>query len=645
MIDKRRILTNVFAVDQTHYIRILFIRLLIILLLFSICRFLFYLFNISSFSESDAADIASAFLYGIRFDISAIVYFNLLFISLHLIPNPYREKTFYRFFMKLTFFVFNAFAYLLNIIDFEYFKFTKKRTTFDVFGMKSDFLPLLPEYLKDYWYLVIILTALICLAWFLYRKTEWRAPSSKINYFVQSIYLIISISIFLVAARGGFQLKPLRIMDAALYASPKTIPLVLNTPFTMLQTYGRKQLVEINYMSIGEEKKLFPIQHRLQSHTPMRRKNVVIIIVESLSREFMAKYGASKSYTPFLDSLSSKALVCKNSFSNGTRSMEAIPAVLASIPHLVQDSYIYSAYQGNRINSIGSILVKEGYRTAFFHGGTNGTMGFDSFIKMAGFQKYYGRDEYNNDKDFDGLWGIYDEEFLHFTALKLDETPPPFCAAVFTLSSHHPISVPPKHAGRFEGGTLGIHKGIKYVDYALSRFFDVASKMKWYNNTIFVITGDHIPDESEDPFYRNYIGMFAVPIIFFLPDTSVQGTRNITTQHVDIMPSILDYLDYNGEFISFGRSIFDSTYTGYSYNYINDTYEIVDDKYALHFNGDKSIGLFNYTEDNLLSKNYIGMIPDIQLKLESHLKAIIQSYRHAMIADELTIGDENKIRK
>jgi len=623
--------------NQTYYIRTLFVRLFAVLILFSVCRFLFYLFNLSYFKGSGVLEIATSFLYGIRFDISAIVYFNSLYIVLYLVPTPFRERKIYRFILGIIFILFNGLALLLNIIDFEYFKFTKKRSTFDLLGMKSDFQPLLYQYIKDYWYLLLILFILIFLLWFIYRRTALKLPTLKINYFTQSILMLFSAGIFLIAARGGFQLKPVRIMDAALYASPKMIPLVLNTPFTMFQTYGRKQLKEVNYFSAADLKHIYTNKLSLQKDGSMKKMNVVIIIVESLSREFMATYGAPKSHTPFLDSLCSNALVCINSFSNGTRSMEAIPAVLSSIPHLMQDSYIFSAYQGNRINSIGSLLSEKGYRTAFFHGGTNGTMGFDSFIKIAGFQEYYGRKEYNNDKDYDGLWGIYDEEFLQFTASKLDETNQPFCAAIFTLSSHHPISIPAKYSNRFKGGTLPIHRGIEYVDYALKRFFDTASKMSWYENTIFVITGDHTPDESENSFYKNFVGMFAVPIILYAPHTSLIGIKHTITQHIDIMPSILDWLNYSGEFVAFGKSIFDNTYNGCSFNFVNGTYQIVEDNYILQFNGEESVALFNYTDDLLLKHNLIHEHPTKKEKLESHLKAIIQTYNHSMINDELTI--------
>jgi phosphoglycerol transferase MdoB-like AlkP superfamily enzyme len=511
--------------------------------------------------------------------------------------------------------------------------------------MKNDLISLVPEYLKDYWYLALILIASLVLCWYISKKIISKASPPKINYFVQWIILIFTIGLFLIGVRGGFQLKPLKVLDASLYGTPKTVPLVLNSPFTFIQSYGRKRLAETKYMSNEIAEKQFSIYHRAKSEFQMKKMNVVIIIVESLSREFMSCYGSEKSYTPFLDSLASRSLVCRNSFANGTRSMEAIPAILAGIPHLMPDSYIYSAYQGNRINSIGSLLDEKGYETAFFHGGTNGTMGFDSFVKMAGIKKYYGRSEYGNEKDFDGLWGIYDEEFLQSTAKTLETMKKPFCTTIFTLSSHEPISIPSKYKGKFTRGKLPIEQGIEYVDFALEKFFNTASKMDWYRNTIFIITGDHTPGRTQHPWYQSTVGMFEVPIMFFTPNNSLKGINNKLTSHVDIMPSVLDYLSYGGDYISFGSSIFDPLYDGLSFNLVNESYQLLHDNYALVSDDEKVMAFEKFSDEEKVSQNHLGADPVIEKQMFERLRAVLQIYRNAMIYDRLTIDSYQNITK
>src|SRR6267378_3616529 len=161
-----------------------------------------------------------------------------------------------------------------------------------------------------------------------------------------------------------------------------------------------------------------------------------------------------------------------------------------------------------------SILGEKGYSTSFYHGGTNGTMGFDAFSRLAGFDTYYGRNEYNNEKDFDGNWGIWDEEFFRYFAHNLDGTKQPFFSTVFSLSSHHPFALPSRYQGKFKEGSLPIHKSIRYTDYSLQQFFKTAASMPWFSNTLFVITADHTGPAGSS-FYDQRYGMYQIPILFY----------------------------------------------------------------------------------------------------------------------------------
>ena len=175
---------------------------------------------------------------------------------------------------------------------------------------------------------------------------------------------------------------------------------------------------------------------------PMHKKNVFVIILESFSSEHIGALthqigNKNTDFTPFLDSLAEKSLVFEG-FANGKRSIEGIPAILASLPTWMTEDFITSQYSSNKFNSLASILKAEGYNTSFFHGGKNGTMGFDAFSKSAGFEFYYGKNEYPDQSDFDGSWGISDEPYLQYIAKTLNTTPEPFlgsCIYAFVASS------------------------------------------------------------------------------------------------------------------------------------------------------------------------------------------------------------------
>jgi phosphoglycerol transferase MdoB-like AlkP superfamily enzyme len=182
-------------------------------------------------------------------------------------------------------------------------------------------------------------------------------------------------------------------------------------------------------------------------------------------------------------------------------------------------------------------------------------MGFDNFTNSIGFENYYGRNEYDNDDDFDGKWGIFDHKFFDFFEKSLNEKKQPFLAAIFSLSAHHPYTLPIGFENKFPRGKIPIQQCIAYSDYSLMQFFMKAKYEKWYENTLFIITADHTSEISDSEF-NNSTGRYSIPIVYYMPNDSLLGEYSNTTQQLDIMPSVLDYLNYEYKFYSLGNSIF-----------------------------------------------------------------------------------------
>jgi phosphoglycerol transferase MdoB-like AlkP superfamily enzyme len=257
-------------------------------------------------------------------------------------------------------------------------------------------------------------------------------------------------------------------------------------------------------------------------------------------------------------------------------------------------------------------------------------MAFNAFAEKAGFEHYYGREEYNNDADYDGNWGIYDEPFLQYFSNGLSNTKQPFVGATFTLSSHHPYPIPEKYKGKFPEGELPIHKSVLYADYALKQFFTTASKAEWFKKTVFVITADHT-SLALRPFYQNCVGAMSVPIIMYSPDLNLKGKSNVVTQQTDIMPALLDLLNYDEPYIAFGKSPFDSTSAHSAFMRYDQLYQIIEDNYVLQFDGNKTINLYDFKNDSLLTINLAGKETQKEQQLENRLKAFIQDYNHRLI--------------
>ena len=209
----------------------------------------------------------------------------------------------------------------------------------------------------------------------------------------------------------------------------------------------------------------------------------------------------------------------------------------------------------------------------------------------------------------------------------------PFFNCFAMLSSHHPYAIPDRYKDKFEEGTQDIHQSLQYADYALQRFFEEASKTEWYGRTLFVLTADHT-ENSEDPYYLGRAGMYAIPLIFFKPNSELKGLNARITQHIDIMPSILDYLGYDEEYLCFGQSVFNDK-EGFSVNFLSEIYQIFIQNYLLQFDGQKSVALFNYEEDRILKNNLLPSEKERTLIMETKLKAIIQAYNQRLTENQL----------
>ena len=625
----------------------LLIRIALLLILFTLCRIVFYLFNTASFSVSPG-ELFLLLIYGFRFDLSSIILVNSLYIFFQTIPFDFRSNKTYQKILEIIFYVTNAIALLLNCADIAYFKYLFRRTNYDIIKsifIGDDFLTVFWEYVADYWYVVVVWLLIIALMVFLYKKTKRVLILSNQTYgqYLQAALVFIAVmGLSVVGFRGGFQLRPISLVTAGEYTTADNVPLVINTPFSIYCTVQKQPLTEKKYFQDDEAKRIFnPVKHNYRKDAPMRRLNVAIIIVESLSKEYIGVLNQDMEdrkytgYTPFLDSLISESLCFDNCFANSKRSIEAIPSILSGLPSLMEDAYLTSAFSGNKINSLPLLLKKYGYASMFFHGGKNGTLNLDAYAKMAGFDSYYGKKEYNNDADYDGNWGIYDEEFLKFSVNTLDTSRQPFIAAIYTLSSHHPYSIPKKYRNKFKKGMLEIHESIMYTDYSLKEFFKACSSREWYDSTLFVITADHA-SVAGTPYYLNNVGSYAIPLIFYMPGSTLKGRSHIICQQADIMASVLDFINFKEAYADFGTSVFDSTSAHFSVSYSNYNYRIIKDSFLLQFNGEKGQNMYNIIEDKLLTNNLYYKNKNKQLLLEKFLKAYLQTYHARMIKNQLT---------
>ncbi len=598
----------------------------------------------------------------LRFDSSAIFYTNALWIILMLLPLHAKECRWWHTLCKTLFVTINTIGISANLADAVYSQYTGRRTTwsfFSEFANESNLGDIFFVELLRHWYLLLLGVALLVAMILLYVRPAGKPSRPLWRYYCMQVVSLALMTLLAIGAmRGGFTtaIRPITISNANQYVNtPAEAAIVLNTPFSMIRTAGKTPFADPQYMPADQMDALYsPLHSSNQVTKQSGKKNVVVLIVESFGREYTGFYnrnlddGTYRGFTPFVDSLLAHSLTWERTYANGRKSIDGMPSVLASIPMFVEPFFLTTSSL-NDIDGLADLLVREGYSTAFFHGAENSSMGFQAFARTSGFQRYYGRTEYDADPrfggeaDFDGTWAIWDEPFLQFYATTMNDLPEPFMTAVFTASSHHPYVIPDAYKEVYpEEDPLTMYKCIRYTDNALRRFFATASQQPWYDNTIFVLTADHTNMSARDE-YRTSTGIFSVPILIFDPSGQTErGLKAGVAQQIDIMPTVLHLLGYEKPYIAFGKdlladSISQSGTRDWAVNYNNGIYQYFLGDYVLFFDGNRATALFNLSSDPLQHTNLIGTMPELEKELTQNVKAVIQSYMQRMTSNNLVV--------
>ena len=638
------------------------------MILFMLTRIAFFLENYSTFGTQMSWPLAWSMLRGgLVFDLSAVLYVNSLYLVLTLLPLHIKEAwSGWNSAMRALFTLTNAVALASNLMDSVYFRFTGRRSTVTVFSEfvnEDNIGSIIGIEFVNHWYLVLLMAAMV---WALWRLFVGVRPATGLRryYVTQLLALLIGAPLAIIGIRGSATAgtRPITVSNANQYVNrPIEASVVLNTPFSIIRSIGKKVFVTPDYMSPDAmEREYSPISRvtpdSLAAAGRKRRPNVVILIVESMGKEYMGAFNSSldggryRGYTSFLDSLASQSLTFRYSYANGRISMDAMPSVLCGLPMMVEPFFLTPASL-NDIEGLPSMLKTMGYNSAFYHGGHNISMGFSAFAHAIGFDRYFGLDEYCADKryrgmdDFDGKWAIWDEPFLQFSLDNIARQPQPFLATIFTASSHHPFKVPEKYKKLYpDEGSQPIHKVVRYTDASLRRFFERAKREPWYRNTIFVLVADHT-NQATHPEYLTDLGLYSIPILFFTPDGNLAACvrDDVIAQQTDITPTLLHLVGYDKPYLAFGCDLLATPAADtWAFSFNNGIYQYCRGPWMMQFDGQRVTAMYRFKDDPLLRHNLAGQDANGQADMERRLKAIIQQYLGRMNNNRLLPADKPK---
>ena len=631
-------------------------RVLLLYAVMMLCRIIFTLCNLDSFSHFTWAELPALIAGALQFDTASLVYIDGLWLVLSLLPFRFREKEVWQKSLFWLYFTVNTLGIIcINLADAVYFRYTQKRFTAEeiFFADNSNSLPLVLKFAAENWYLVIAAAALAALLWFGYRRKAKPEPllRSAAYYTVNTLVLLLAVTLAVGGVRGGFSrmTRPVAVPNAMQYANDaQKANIVLSNPFCILRTASSSKPEPTDWFTKEELATIYTPYHYPATDSKgggLNGRNVVIFVMESMSAEHSAYLCSDiyendevKGYVPFLDSLMRSGFVFTKMYANGKRSIQALPTIWSSIPSF-RTPFMLMPESLGETRPLPRLLRDEGYATAFFCGSERGSMGFGAYANAAGFERQFAMEDYeaqHGKGDFDGYWGIWDAPFLQYMGEELDNLPQPFLASVFTISSHHPFVVPDNLRDSLPAGHTKIHRCAAYTDSAIRRFFEVNSGKEWFANTIFAFAADHVSSEKYAPRTKVAPGNLHIIGLLYTPDGAIAGSYDRTADQTDIMPTLLGLLGYDKPYFAYGRDVLNEPCdTPISISY-DGKYMITTDDY-IYTLADGKIDSIYAIDDTERHDNLAGRIGCDSI--ERRAKALIQQYyRHAAIKS-YTVGD------
>ena len=642
--------------NRLQEIKEFLLKIGLVFILFMISRWLFIYFNSDLIKVETLSEILRLSYYGLKFDLVSIIYLQAIFIIMFFLPGRPSSNLWYNKTLSF-FYFFGSFIGLgLNFVDFAYYRFNLTRINaqfFESIENEDNKFNLILHFSFEYIHLIILYFFVVIIWIYTYRLIKVKLTKRKfdiLNLIKSSLIFLIVMFLCVGGVRGDYKksTRPITLIHAMENVNiPQHADVILNSPFTVIRTLGKTNFKSTNIFTKNEIKKIVkPIKFYPNKGNINIKPNVMIFILESMGREYWGSLNSKKNipnykgYTPFLDSLANHSLRFPNFYANSRKSIHGMPAILAGIPSF-ETAYTSSAYSNQPVESIVSVTKELGYTTSFFHGASNGSMGFLGFSKTLGFDNYYGKDEFDNDLEFDGYWGIWDEPFFQFTKEKIDNTKQPFLTTLFSVTSHEPYIIPEKYEGFFDKGYVPMHKVVGYTDYALKNFFDEAKKESWFDNTIFIFTADH-GNQTYYSYYEKIINRFANPLMIYWPKGNLNGVSLKLGQHMDIFPTIVDLIGYDKPFRSWGKSLISDTETdSFVVNYFGGgSYFMMNEDYTVVSNGEKITGFYN-SNDRGLENNLINMPNTDMENLALKFQVFLEDYMNRVVEGDMFYNDNN----
>ncbi|MDN5078074.1 LTA synthase family protein [Aliarcobacter butzleri] len=556
-------------------IKELFKVYLLFVSLFLIGRFFFYLLYFERFNDISFSESLLTFIYGLRMD-TIVICIILVIPTIFLAITPKIFSNFISKFLSIYILFFLLIALFIECASFPFFAQYDLRPNY-LFIEYLDYPQEVTSLLfKDYKFQFIAVFILIIATIKIYSKSKFINFEQvfKQNYISRILILAPILLVLFLGIRSSLGHRPVNISDA-LYSTNRVINEITKNSLHSLgyayysnkkaenniSKYGKidiKEAYKVTSLAIGidykDEKK--PFYREVKSKlTSKKQKNLVIFIQESMGAQFTGFIG-KQNFTPNLDNLAQDYLSFTNLYSNGTRSVRGLAALTSGTLPINGIEVIKRNKSQEGYFTIASLLKPYGYKSSFIYGGEA------RFDNMKGWYLGNGFDEVIEQKDFTNpiftsTWGVSDEDLVIKANEKFKsyyENNEKFVSVMFSSSNHMPFELPDGKI-EFEKNIpkTSVENAIKYADFAIGKFFELAKKEDYFKDTVFVVIADHNVRVYGDQIVP--IDMFQIPAVIVSSDIPHQIFTNLTSQS-DVLATALDLIGIDLSYPILGNSIF-----------------------------------------------------------------------------------------
>ena len=562
-----------------------------LLLLFFVRLFLWLRYS-DVFSDLSAYETLQSFILGSRVDLISVLTFSSILILVATLPLKLVFNTYVRTFFGVLWGLITATIFAVSFGDALYFEYTLRHLSNELFNLSNDTNIIIDMALHSYLLYTVISTLSVLLiilffTWLFRQKIE----NQNINVKSWASVLLVIVILFF-GIRNKFTGKSFGTSDAFAVNKVSSGNLALNGFFSVYRTAKNtgyknnhfpfdkalsitKAMLDSNMTQFNT--KQAPIE-RTFINPEGKKYNVVFVLIESWGAEHLDSYTPYESLgvTPYFTYLSNHGMRFDNFYANGSRSIYGITSILTGVAKPAGFPPIGNGLEFSKLTYLASILKENGYDTLSMQGSSRRSYRMDSVMNLAGFDQYYGKSDIPNVETLDeghsdGGIGTFDYNTLHFLHQKINTLKPPFFGFVFTASTHTDFHVPQKKYEKFEhslSGYKGYMNTMYYADDAIKRFMNEAADEPWFDNTIFIFTGDHGYKSAARGLSKEMrhvtkavasIEHHRVPLVIYAPKI-IKPSKNPTLgSHTDILPTVIDLLGLQNSYASIGSSLLDSS--------------------------------------------------------------------------------------